>query len=478
MKTMTRLGFCIGALLALSPGPVQAGGFEFPANGTEALGRGGAFTAKADSPLALEYNVAGLAGQRGTRLLFDSNLLFSNYSLQRTGPYPLVTDQASKPFFAPWFGLSTDFGYFDRWTFAIGAYGPSSVGQRSYDPKSLTRYDVSATDILVILPTLAVGFRVNRHLDLGLAFHDAIGNFNLSNTAYSVLGGPCSVTTLNPDCDSNTQVKVHTYFNPMLSLGVLIHPTSFFDIGFHVRTSANVGAKKIQATGSLTATQPKFLSPQPMSVTSDDTTFQNDLPWIFRLGLRYAYKKQHREVFDLELDATYELWSQAEGTGDTLNGTNPVTMSDLGGGDGILLPHHYNDTYSIRFGGAFNQPIGPLVLTLRAGVFFDSSATASQPEYTRLDFDSLDKIGGSAGLGLTLRGVTLNLAYAGIHALDRTVQNGALLPLDGITGRPLVGGAAVNNGTYTDTIHVVSAGLLIQFDELVRGDAWARKPRP
>ena len=51
-----------------------AGGFEFPDNGTEALGRGGAFTAKADSPLAIEYNIGGLAKQRGTKLLFDSNL--------------------------------------------------------------------------------------------------------------------------------------------------------------------------------------------------------------------------------------------------------------------------------------------------------------------------------------------------------------------------------------------------------------------
>ena len=40
---------------------VWAGGFEFPGNGAEAMGRGGAFTAKASNPSAIDYNIAGLA---------------------------------------------------------------------------------------------------------------------------------------------------------------------------------------------------------------------------------------------------------------------------------------------------------------------------------------------------------------------------------------------------------------------------------
>jgi hypothetical protein len=60
--------------IAAWPARALASGFEIPDNGTEALGRGGAFTAKADDGTALEYNVAGLAQQRGTRLLLDANL--------------------------------------------------------------------------------------------------------------------------------------------------------------------------------------------------------------------------------------------------------------------------------------------------------------------------------------------------------------------------------------------------------------------
>jgi len=129
------------------PAIASAGGLEFPANGTEALGRGGAFTAKADDGTAFEYNVAGFARQRGTRLMLDLNLVFSTLEFQRAGVYPDDPKNPATPwggqpfpkvrdtggvFAAPFFGLSTDFGALDRWTFAVGVYGPSSVGNRTY----------------------------------------------------------------------------------------------------------------------------------------------------------------------------------------------------------------------------------------------------------------------------------------------------------------------------------------------------------
>src|SRR6185369_8597989 len=87
-------------LLITLPTRAFAGGLEFPGTGTEPLGRGAAFTAKADDPTAVEYNVAGLARQRGTRLLFDANLVFSSFDFQRAGRYP---DNPSNPV-TPWGG--------------------------------------------------------------------------------------------------------------------------------------------------------------------------------------------------------------------------------------------------------------------------------------------------------------------------------------------------------------------------------------
>src|SRR5580704_12522313 len=125
---MRRISSIVAVLLCASLASLapraRAGGFEVPDNGTEALGRGGAFTAKASDGTALEYNIAGFAEQRGTRLLLDGNLVMSDYTFQRSGvypgtaspaqpwagqKYPLVRDTGG-PFFAPFGALSTDFG--------------------------------------------------------------------------------------------------------------------------------------------------------------------------------------------------------------------------------------------------------------------------------------------------------------------------------------------------------------------------------
>src|SRR5580698_7547364 len=98
MRGSTAALLFVGALLGASD--AKAGGLEIPDNGTQALGRGAAFTAKADDGTALEYNVAGFAQQRGTHLLLDANLWLSSYSFQRSGAYP---DDPSNPL-TPWGG--------------------------------------------------------------------------------------------------------------------------------------------------------------------------------------------------------------------------------------------------------------------------------------------------------------------------------------------------------------------------------------
>src|SRR3954453_7298083 len=95
---MTR-GALITAILLAATRAVYAGGLELPDNGTEALARGGAFTAKADDATALQYNIAGLARQRGTRLLFDGNIVLSTLDFQRSGNYPDAPTAAT-----PWGG--------------------------------------------------------------------------------------------------------------------------------------------------------------------------------------------------------------------------------------------------------------------------------------------------------------------------------------------------------------------------------------
>ncbi len=217
---------------AVAPSRAFAGGFEIPDNGTEALGRGGAFTAKADDGTALQYNIAGFARQRGTRLLVNTNLWFSDYSFQRAGTYP--DDPASS--YTPWGGArfpkvrddggvfvepfvaaSTDFGYFDRWTFALGAFGPSSVGNRTY-PASLgfapnpSRYDIVQNKPQVIYGTAAAAVRALSWLDVGLALHYVHGSLLVASTTFSDAvahgtgAGQCANVEYQP-CDARATIN-------------------------------------------------------------------------------------------------------------------------------------------------------------------------------------------------------------------------------------------------------------------------------
>jgi hypothetical protein len=477
------------------PARAYAGGFEIPDNGTEALGRGAAFTAKADDGTALEYNIAGLARQRGTRLLLDSNLWLSDYSFQRAGNYPddpkntftpwgntafpKVSDQGG-PFFEPFVAASTDFGYFDRWTFALGAFGPSSVGNRTY-PYSLgfapnpARYDVVQNQPQVIFGTAAAAVRALPWLDVGLALHYVLGNLSVATTTFSdavahgTNAGQCANVEYQP-CDARGTLATNGGALTA-SLGVMARPMPHLAFGLNVR-----GPAELDTTGTVTTQAPRItpnagFQPSPV-------TFVVKLPAVVRLGGRYIFLKGDFEQGDVELDGTYETWGSAQGDGlhvtiPKINATNPPPGVDLTNID-FISPHHYSDTFSLRLGGAYNMRVGQgtdaNVLTLRAGSYYDSSATDSA--YTRVDFDTLTKVAGTLGAGFTMRSFTFNLGYAEIFDFDRTVTDGALRPVNGTQHGATTDSTgalypAVNNGSYSGHSRIISFGVAVRFDALL-----------
>ena len=493
---------CLALPLSFLAATAHAGGFEVPANGTEALGRGGAFTAKADSPLALEYNVAGLAGQRGTRLLFDNNLYFASYTFARAGgdsfgPYAEATASATPPFYAPWFGLSTDFGFFKHFTFAIGAFGPSSIGKRTFSlvapsgtdgagnpltrPGS-SRYDIANTDLLIFFPTAAIAFRPHKRIDIGISGQQVTAMLDLASATYVPQSLPrypasaaCTQSPQDPGCDTITRIRVRSFDNFMLQLGALFHPTDNVDLGFNVKSAVNLGMRPIRAQGTVSASEPPYLAGSALGADHMDGEFETWLPWVFRLGVRYAGKKEGRELWDVEANFVYEAWSWLDGTDNKLTLLNPPALVNRGKPLTLNLPHNYRDTLGIRLGGSVHIPTGQSSeVIVRLGALYDSSASSSADQ--RLDFDTLHKLGGTAGLGLTVRGVTLNLAYAYLHSLSREVTDGQLSAVDGTTGMPLMQNdmlaPAINNGKYSGWTQIASMGLSIQFDELVKGPGW------
>jgi long-chain fatty acid transport protein len=466
--------------VALFPSVAWAGGFEIPANGTEALSRGGAFTAKADDASALEHNIAGLARQRGTRLMLSGNVVLKDYEFTRTGvypdamtkdtpwggtPYPTVRNNGP-PFFGPFLGISTDFGILDRWTFAFGIYGPSSYGWPSYgstvDGKPApSRYDLTSANLLIVLPTLAAAVRVTRWLELGVALHLVVGHFELENASLVDLGVNLCASVEATTCDATTHISVAASLTATASLGVMLHPTRALSIGINVRPQIDLKSDAIISTPGPPA-NPLHDTGMTTGDAHGAAQFTSHLPWILKLGVRYAFLKPDGfEAGDIEVDGNYQSWAQAEGQGDTIHidALGPFINDQT-----VLLAHHYRDTFGLAVGGSYNARLPVGVLSLRLGFFFDSAATHYAD--TRLDFDTMAKYAPTFGLGYRVRGVTINAAYAYMWSPDRDVTNGRLTALDGLFATPT--DRVVNFGHFHASTQTFSIGMTINWDEALK----------
>jgi long-subunit fatty acid transport protein len=455
---------------------VHAGGFEMPANDAEALGRGGAFTAKADNGAALEYNVAGLAAQRGTRSLVGMNLVFQEYSFTRAGSYPgpanAMTPYAGQPYptvsntggpqAVPFIGVSTDFGWFRRWTFAVGLFAPHSYGGRTF-PDQIAgmpgpqRYDLLSEKLIIAYPTLAAAVKVTRWLEIGVGVHLVVSHLEFRTVSYVDLGRFVCLNGEYAPCDSPGRVSLDGV-TATASLGVMLHPIEGLDVGLNLR-----GPAALDDSGTVSATAPQV---QPMQIQPDQAHFLAHLPFVLRLGVRYGFRKDGFERADLELDGTYESWHSAEGDGDKVRIPNLAIFTDVN----PTILHHYIDTFGVRVGGAYNVQLPAGVLTLRLGLFYDSPATHTAD--TRLDFDTLAKVAPTFGLGYRVRGVAVNLAYAYVWSPDRDVRDGDIRGINAVTMGTTASSTpnmdplpVVNNGHYHAASQILSVSLNVAWDE-------------
>src|SRR5687768_11821986 len=127
-------------LLLAAPEADASNVTEFPDNGSEQMGRGGAWIARASDPLATIFNPAGLAGQR-TALTLQNNFIFHNTCFTRlkaandttqdavdvTGHYPRVCNDV-EPTFNPQLGGTLRLT--DRLGLGFLVIGPSSSGEK------------------------------------------------------------------------------------------------------------------------------------------------------------------------------------------------------------------------------------------------------------------------------------------------------------------------------------------------------------
>ncbi|NOZ02412.1 MAG: hypothetical protein GXP54_11050 [Deltaproteobacteria bacterium] len=483
---------CLVTAMVLSAGNVHAAGFEYGPQGFHAVGRGGAFTLKADDASAMYWNPSRLSLVKGTQLHYSHSFTLETLSFKRNPAQPL--DYAGNPkgdpvtfdearqadgFFPMGIslGLSSDFGLRD-WGFAIGFVGPSAMGKASFDDPnndSATRYAFKNMDILMAFLTASVSWKYHAYgrdwFGLGVSFQYA----TIPSMKYSLdlvsPGGPTNtnhpVQTRN-DLEANLDMSDWSGFSAII--GAWVRPIPSLEIALTARVlpinfelSGDIEMKGTQ--NSILKNYPAFKVPATLKFT---------YPMSVQTAIRYRHLRGDREVFDIEADFVWEEWSAM----DSFDVNFKVNSVEALGSTIMLkelnLARNYQDTYSVRLGGQYNAI--PKWLTVRLGTWWESAA--HRTAYTMVDLPSFERLGIAAGLSTEWRGIEIGISYAHVFQMDRTVGAGEgriyqqILQPDGT----IKNGYAVNEGSYSGSFDIITIGLNITWETLVYGEGALDRP--
>ena len=456
------------AVVAFAPRVARATSVEeFPDNGSEQEGRGGAWVARASDPLATFYNPAGLAGQP-TRLTLQANISEQYTCFKRVqaagdttvdgfgGAYPRVCND---PNFFPDPQLAFTFRVNERLGLGLALMGPSAVGAASWPEfagsgnPSPQRYMLISTNSVLLTPTIGVGWEAVDGLRLGASFiFGTAPSVDFVNAAPGQNGPPAgSGSTQNAsNNDIRNELKAKDVFFPGFILGAIWSPSNNLDVAAWYKWMSDVNAtgdvtteanyftnavykgNKAAVTYGDTA-EPQCHTPPPagpaLCGSGNNGKIKVPVPMEAKLGVRYhkprsdiAYDEHRREpmaqdVYDLEADFTWANNSafdsiQIRFPGDA-NG-NGVLPANPGIPASTIPPnadvkHGFRDVFGVRLGGDYN--VLPDQLALRAGAFFETQAANSV--YQNIDFDGADRFG--VAVGGTYR---LKMGSDKQHALD------------------------------------------------------------
>ncbi len=269
-------------------------GLESPENGAYQVGRGGAWLARADDPLAVYFNPAGLVRQ-SSGVHVGAHIIFLNRCFSRLGQnadessdsygqygfpvspgndYPGPGDdpegdaagppgavcEATHP--SPNPQLAANIRILDKLAIGLGVLGPHGVGNAEW-PEEVpftNRFGVAATQpssqrfmlvkssSIILFPTVSVSYAVTDELSLGAGFTWGIANATFENfseaTSQAPLGNDCGPNNDQPcvavdDYTREVRAKLSAsdIFVPGFVIGAIYSPHRLIDVAGWFRWS-------------------------------------------------------------------------------------------------------------------------------------------------------------------------------------------------------------------------------------------------
>jgi long-subunit fatty acid transport protein len=467
------------------------GGYYGGALDARAAGRAGAFVARADDPMAVHYNPAGLATIGGTAIMVGNRFSHNGYSYTRAptldwgnapgGVAPTVTfDQVSngKPWQAaePLIAVASNLGLQD-FGFALAAFAAPGASNLTFPPTGGQRYMMLEREAIILNYAASAAWKLRDVFGVGATLEW----IHVPRLDYSlVIDGSPFAGAANPvmsPLDMTAATTGSDLFTFNAILGAWYRPVPFLQFG----VAGQIVPTSIETKSKLAVTPLNIQTAGPVELTRDglpanDVSVILPLPLMARFGARYrGLDGMGREVFDVELDVEYETWSRVnEFAVETRHLFATFQGSDVDLGR-IAIAKRWKDTVAVKLGG--DVVVIPGRLALRGGAFYETAV--ADAAYANVDFAGGAMYGGTAGVSVGFTGWELAIAYqlrqmAAVSVTEpnarvyQQVPASACLPpyTDTNSCNPNYLGQpapAINAGTYHATFHHLSLALLYRY---------------
>jgi long-subunit fatty acid transport protein len=444
MKPSSRLlglGFLFTALAVGNNAVAQ--GIYSGTKGARVAGRAGAFVAKADDLLAMEYNPAGLAKIDGWVVQLSNRFSYNQIIFDRSpayygsDPVEFYRVRNEQPFqgIDPFLSIGSDFGL-DDWGFGLSFSTPPGIGRVRFPeggmlpedrPEGAQRYMMVSRDAQIVSYSVSAAYKFNDLFGLGVTAQW----LHVPRLEYSLVVSPVvndsSVGKKNavrgPN-DSLSTVSGSDPFIPSLIFGGWVKPTAFLEAGLslsvpigNIATSSQMSLERVEATpeGGIGH------SDIPLSrdgVPANDVRVFIPLPMLLRAGLRYIHKRGEDTLWDIEFDVSYQGWSRAKNFTVESNGL-VATDQDFEIPVGtVQLAKEWKDSFTLALGG--DVVVIPKKLTFRGGLGYESAV--SDPAYQHVDFPTGQHLNGALGASVQVGIVELALSYGYRYMLPVSVS--------------------------------------------------------
>ncbi|MEO8177265.1 MAG: outer membrane protein transport protein [Deltaproteobacteria bacterium] len=485
--------FALGASLAcastLAP-PALAGGYFAGSYGARAIGRGGAFSVKADDLTAVTWNPAGLSRIQGTLLHAGNRLVYDAHSFTRATTldwgntsggipplveFPEVDNELRWQALNPLFGVASNLGVED-WMFALSAHAPPGIARKRFPTDGGQRYLMLERQVLMLQYSASAAFQPLEQLGIGLSLHW----ISVPSLEYQLVVDanqfPGDVNPVSSELDMRARLSGSDLFTPNATVGAWYRPAEFLELGLALQViPATIRADSKLSIEPLSPEIDDRVELRRDGARANDVSLSFPLPVTARAGVRYRHLEGAAEVFDVELDIGFESWSRVRRFSVDTNDLTATLLAqrlDIGS---IDVEKHWHDTWSVQLGGDF--ALLPEHVTLRGGAFYETAS--GDPSYAHVDFASGAQLGAALGASVFVQGLELALAYEYRQQPRQSVSEGGARVLQEVPGSQCAApftdpdtchpqylgraAPAVNAGTYRYHSQLLSLDVLCRF---------------